>query len=90
MAADGYLNAAYRVARDRMRGIDADLPADMRGADVQLRDAQRAWVTFRDANCAAEGYAMRGGTAEPMVIYYCRARITQARTADLEMMGQSY
>ena len=74
LAADADLNAAYGVARERMQGIDADLPAAERGASDYLRDAQRAWVTFRDATCAAEGYAMHGGSAEPMVIYGCRAR----------------
>ena len=90
LAADADLNAAYGVARAQMQGIDADLPASERGAAAYLRDAQRAWVTFRDATCAAEGYAMHGGSAEPMVIYGCRARLTEQRTADLAAMAEEY
>ena len=90
LAADADLNAAYGVARKLMQGIDADLEASQRGAADYLRDGQRAWVTFRDATCAAEGYTMHGGSAEPMVIYGCRARLTAQRTADLEAMAEEY
>ncbi len=90
LAADADLNAAYGVARDLMQGIDAELEASQRGAADYLRDGQRAWVTFRDATCAAEGYTMHGGSAEPMVIYGCRARLTEQRTADLEAMAEEY
>lgn len=90
LAADADLNAAYGAARARMQGIDADLPAAERGAADYLRDGQRAWVTFRDATCAAEGYTMHGGSAEPMVIYGCRARLTTQRAADLAAMAEEY
>lgn len=90
LAADAELNAAYGVARDLMQGIDADLETSQRGAADYLRDGQRAWVTFRDATCAAEGYTVHGGSAEPMVIYGCRARLTEQRTADLEAMTEEY
>ncbi|NUB42957.1 DUF1311 domain-containing protein [Fertoebacter nigrum] len=90
LVADDDLNAAYREARDMMRAIDANLPVVQRGAEEQLRNGQRAWVTFRDATCAAEGYAFHGGSAEPMIIYSCRARLTQQRAADLWLMSQPY
>lgn len=90
LAADADLNLAYGAARKVMQGIDAELEASQRGAADYLRDGQRAWVTFRDATCAAEGYAMHGGSAEPMVIYGCSARLTQQRTADLEAMAEEY
>lgn len=90
LAADADLNAAYAVARKLMQGIDSDLEASQRGAADYLRDGQRAWVMFRDATCAAEGYTVRGGSAEPMVIYGCRARLTEQRTADLKAMAEEY
>lgn len=90
LAADDDLNAAYRAARDYMREIDANLPVVQRGAEEQLRNGQRAWVTFRDATCAAEGYGFHGGSAEPMIIYSCRARLTQQRAADLWLMSEPY
>lgn len=90
IAADAELNAAYGVARKMMQDIDADLEVSQRGAADYLREGQRSWVSFRDATCAAEGYTMHGGSAEPMVIYGCRARLTEQRTADLEAMADEY
>lgn len=90
LAADADLNAAYADARALMRDIDADLPKSQRGAELALRDAQRAWIVFRDQACAAEGFMMRGGSAEPMVIYGCRARLTEERTAGLVSLSGEY
>lgn len=86
MTADAALNAAYGEAKALMRQIDADLPKAERGAEAYLRDAQRAWIGFRDAACAAEGYVMHGGSGEPMLIYACRARLTEQRTQDLQLL----
>ena len=85
-AADVELNAAYKSAVAVMKGIDANLDASDQGAAIVLRDGQRAWVPFRDATCDAEGWAFHGGSAEPMVIYACRARVTAARAEELNNM----
>ena len=82
-AADADLNAAYQGAMAILRGWDeAAAPGDQGGA-VALRDAQRAWITFRDAACAVEGYPMRGGSAEPLLVYGCMRQLTEERTAHL-------
>ncbi|MDP3340247.1 lysozyme inhibitor LprI family protein [Frigidibacter sp.] len=83
IAADADLNAAWAPAMAAMRALDEGQPADLKGAADALRAAQRAWVSYRDLACTAEGYQMRGGSAEPMVIYGCRARLTEARTEEL-------
>jgi uncharacterized protein YecT (DUF1311 family) len=88
--ADADLNAAYKAAMALMKQIDADLPSDEQGAAANLKVAQRAWISFRDAACAAEGYLMHGGSAEPMVIYGCRAGLTKVRAADLWVLAQTY
>lgn len=90
IAADEDLNAAYRAGMAAMKQIDADLPKPEQGAAVNLKSAQRAWIAFRDAACAAEGYAMHGGSAEPMLIYGCRARLTESRAADLWSLAEGY
>ena len=87
MTADAALNDAYQAAMAAMQQVDAGLEAKDRGAVVNLRAAQRAWIIFRDAACAAEGYPMHGGSAEPMVIYACRARLTDQRAEDLGYLG---
>lgn len=88
MDADADLNTAYGEAKAIMQLYDEDLPKSEKGAEANLRAAQRAWVTFRDAACAAEGYAMHGGSAEPLLIYGCRARLTQQRAAELRMLAE--
>ena len=85
-AADDRLNAAYGVAIDFMASIDAGLDPAEQGAEAALREGQRAWITFRDATCRAEGYAVHGGTMEGMVILMCNTRLTLARAEDLEAL----
>ena len=89
-AADADLNAAYRDAMALLRDWDANLPADEQGGAEALKTAQRAWITFRDATCAAEGYAMKGGSAEPLLIYGCMRQLTMERTAHLTGLVEAY
>ena len=52
------------------------------GAD-RLMEAQRAWITMRHEHCAAFSYHMRGGSAESLLYYSCRATFTRERTEQL-------
>jgi uncharacterized protein YecT (DUF1311 family) len=51
-----------------------------------LREAQRAWIKFRDLHCTVEAYWGRGGTIEPMLRNFCLARVTRERTEQLHKM----
>ncbi|MBO6756846.1 MAG: DUF1311 domain-containing protein [Roseibium sp.] len=82
-AADADLNTAYNAAMAAMRETDSYLPDNLKGAADALRSAQRAWIPYRDAACAAYGYQARGGSMEPMLIYACRADLTRQRTGEL-------
>ncbi len=80
-ASDRALNAAYRDAL-------AAAPSDL--GRRRLRDAQRAWVRFRDAETAAlfplaPGADVRAayGSIYPMRLCIEQARFTKARTAQL-------
>ena len=53
------------------------------GEETTLREAERAWVAFRDADCRLESFEARGGTMQPMLYDGCRANRTRARTAEL-------
>lgn len=75
-AADAELNAAYADAVDAARGFDGQ-------QEALLRDAQRAWIAFRDAACSAEASLVDGGTMQPMVGTGCLTRLTLERTEDL-------
>lgn len=83
--ADDALNAEYKAAMAMLRAHDKTNPSEFPEAD-RLQKAQRAWISYRDLACESEGFAMRGGSAEPLLIYGCLARMTEQRTADLRGM----
>lgn len=84
--ADGILNNEYAKARDYMKSLDENLPAQSQGAAKALLNAQRAWISYRDLACAAEGFVVKGGTMEPMVISGCKERLTRQRIDDLKQL----
>lgn len=91
--ADAELNTVYRGAIERAREADreyaridpggANARSGEPGEEAGLREAQRAWVTFRDAHCRLQSFEARGGSMQPMLDAGCRATITRARTAEL-------
>jgi uncharacterized protein YecT (DUF1311 family) len=89
-AADADLNTVYQAAIAMLEQWDADLPSDEKGGADALREAQRAWITFRDKTCEAEGYAMKGGSAEPLLIYGCMRLVTEERAAHLQGMVEGF
>lgn len=88
--ADAAMNAQYQATMAAMRSLDGfpptAIPLRRTGpshANMVLQ-AQRAWLAYRDAECAAEGYNFRGGSAEGMSVDGCKTRLTIARTAELK------
>lgn len=77
--ADAALNAEYKLAVDAAKGM---------GVYDQLRAAQRAWLPFRDAACAAEAAPFQGGTLQPLILYSCLATLTEERTRHLTSFSQ--
>lgn len=91
--ADAAMNAQWKLTSARMKEIDKDFDRtqDNRpGYFDTLLAAQRAWLTYRDQHCASEGYTMRGGSAEPMVISGCQTQLTEARTKQLQELIAEY
>lgn len=79
-AADAELNRAYGKALDAARAMDA------RGdgaPERTLREAQRAWVAFRDLACEAEAQPFQPGSITGLIQATCLERLTRARTDDL-------
>ncbi len=87
-AADAQLNAAWPGALAYARAQDRDnVATDNRpGAARRLLEAQRAWITFRDAHCTVESYQARGGSMEPLLYNSCRAHLTRQRVAQLHAL----
>ncbi len=72
---DADLNAAYKEVTERLK--------DSQAALTQLQAAQKAWLFFRDAECAFSSAGVTGGSAYPMVLSQCLDKLTQARTKEL-------
>ena len=53
---------------------------------LDMRCTNRAWLKYRDVQWKLAGYAMRGGTGEPMVRLACLAELTNARTKPLRSL----
>ncbi|WP_197478254.1 lysozyme inhibitor LprI family protein [Luteibacter rhizovicinus] len=77
-AADKQLNATYRQVTGRLKGDQA--------ATSLLIKAQRAWLSFRDAQCEFAASANAQGSISPMLIAQCRSAATHARTKELEAL----
>ena len=72
---DAALNAAYK---ELLGLLDAE-------ATEKLRVSQRAWVKFRDGECAFEADLYRGGSMAPMIYSSCFKSLTDARTLQLKV-----
>lgn len=75
---DAALNRTYQA-------VLAGLEPEQR---PKLREAQRAWIVFRDAKCASENQT--GGTIDSIGIGGCILRATVVRTMELEAMQKTY
>ena len=74
-ASDAQLNELFHEIRQRV-GDDVD-------TRHLLRDAERAWIAFRDAECSFVSSAVGGGSAYSMVYDLCLDDLTQKRVEDL-------
>lgn len=93
-AADAAMNAQWRITREAMKVRDADFARyrsdhDQRpGWFASLLEAQRAWIRYRDAHCALEGYEARGGSLEPLLVLTCKTQVTRLRTDQLRVLTE--
>ena len=85
---DAELNRVWAQVIAAAREADGEINRefDQRPTEeAMLREAQRAWIAFRDAHCTVEAYReARGGSMEPMVYEACRARLTEERIGQLQ------
>ena len=72
--ADTLLNKVYK---DVAAKSDTDL----------LRKAQRAWIVFRDSECAYETAGDAGGSIYPLEYSNCLTTLTKLRTQQLKNGG---
>ncbi|MDG4883892.1 lysozyme inhibitor LprI family protein [Mesorhizobium sp. WSM4884] len=73
-SSDVALNAVYKALAGRLS------PADLE----RLRDAQRAWIPFRDKECAFRTQPYADGSAYSSLVETCKAELTKARLTQLQ------
>lgn len=85
--ADEALNAAYRKALKRVPAVAVDEMTRFNATSWEkaLRNSQRAWVAFRDAECRDHvPMFWTGGTGTTVAVLGCMIEKTRARTKELQ------
>jgi uncharacterized protein YecT (DUF1311 family) len=72
--ADVELNQIYRKLLSMVDGEQKE----------QLKEAQLAWLKYRDTNCAFVADMYKGGSLRPTVLASCLANVTTNRTTELQ------
>ena len=84
-AADKELNRAFGTALAYVKTRDDEKPYDAKSFEDALRNAQRAWVAYRDADCKdliAQEWS--GGTGTTAASLGCMTEKTIQRTKELK------
>lgn len=85
------ISARYENADERLNSLYNKLRAQLdEEGQKHLRDAQRAWLKFRDAECLWAADEMRGGTGASLIRGACLADQTAIRADDLELYLNNY
>ena len=89
-AADGDLNETYKLAMDWLGAMSADggVPDGFPDPRAALREAQLAWIAYRDRNCAWHYALAMGGTVRSLYQIGCLTEMTRARTEELRRMTE--
>lgn len=80
---DQLLNTAYGQAIAGLRAQDARQGTTPYSREDSLRAAQRAWITFRDAECTLRYAQYQDGTIRGPIQAHCVMRLTARRVFEL-------
>ncbi|WP_170478941.1 lysozyme inhibitor LprI family protein [Ruegeria arenilitoris] len=78
---DAFLNEQYQLRRAELAQESAELANE-------LREAQRAWISFRDAECGLQYSLWSGGTIRSIVYAGCVLNETAERALELRDLGK--
>jgi uncharacterized protein YecT (DUF1311 family) len=74
----------YKSADAALNRVYQQLLAKLEPAEkTQLKEAQTAWIKYRDANCDFVADQYKGGSIRPMIYGLCLADVTTNRTTEL-------
>ena len=77
---DERLNAAYSTLMTNYRSDEYSA-----NRATALQEAQRLWISYRDAECEQEALVFEGGTAAGLVYASCLIDFTAKRALELEI-----
>ena len=78
--ADAEMNAVWKKAAARAKASDSNSDSSLFD---DLLASQRAWLAYRDAQCALEANQYMGGSIMPLIRASCLRSLTEARTVEL-------
>jgi uncharacterized protein YecT (DUF1311 family) len=80
-AMDAALNTTYKAVVTMLSDPKADEYARKDNAETlsRLKEAQRAWIPYRDAQCELEAAESLGGTGEGDIYVACQYQLTLER-----------
>ncbi|EAU40217.1 hypothetical protein FP2506_11692 [Fulvimarina pelagi HTCC2506] len=88
---DAILNENYQASMTEAKAVDADRSVSSSTdseAAASLRAAQRAWITFRDAECARIFELYKDGSIRLPLTAGCVNRLTAERALELRSTAQ--
>ena len=75
---------AYKAADKVLNQVYQQLVAKLDDEEkAQLKEAQVAWLKYRDTNCDFVADQYKGGTMRPMIYAGCLEDVTKKRTTEL-------
>jgi uncharacterized protein YecT (DUF1311 family) len=82
--ADKVLTKTYRSIQAALKATQPRDSEDKKEEFKRLLASERAWITYRDAECDLQGVEMLGGSGEGLVIGTCLYSLTAQRVKDLD------
>jgi uncharacterized protein YecT (DUF1311 family) len=87
--ADAALNTEYQGLLEAVRAAGKDMGQDPSTQIGYLKDAQKQWITYRDANCTFEDSLAFGGTAIGGNYSSCLCALSYQRIEDFSRIKKS-
>lgn len=85
VAADSQLNTSYHQLMARLETQYQTEPGTGTAYTAKVKEAQRAWIKLRDANCPLEAFEIKPGTsAYVTTVNNCIARMSRERSVFLD------
>jgi uncharacterized protein YecT (DUF1311 family) len=82
--ATGCAHREYKAADAELNKVYGQLAGVLDAEDkASLKESELAWIKYRDSTCVFESSQYKGGTMRPMIEYFCLARVTKSRAAEL-------